>query len=151
MSEDVFEKPLVMKDFLKGKRKPRTKKAEKPKLYTRVKRVPESKSQKRVSKYMELVSAIAKEKEGTYKVLLSSIKADLTTKSARPSIEKVLVQIAKRDGVDFGIAIRRLVQTRQGPRKIVSYPEYLKWKESNLKLRAVNGELFIEKKTDRPL
>ncbi|MGD0160737.1 MAG: hypothetical protein ABSB89_10640 [Candidatus Bathyarchaeia archaeon] len=151
MSEDVFEKPLVMKDFLKGKRKERTKKPEKPKLYTKVKRVPESRSQKRGSKYMELVSAIAREKEGTYKVLLSSIKADLTSKSARPSIEKVLVQIAKRDGVDFGIAIRRMVQTKHGPRTIVSYPEYLKWKENNLKLRAVNGELFIEKKTDRPL
>jgi hypothetical protein len=151
MSEDVFDKPLVMKDFLKGRKKAKAKKTGKPKLYEKVKAVPESKSQKRVSKYLDLVSAIAKEKEGTYKVLLSSIKADLTPESARPSIEKVLVQIAKRDGVDFGIAVRRLVQTKEGARTYVSFPEYVKWKESNLKLRVVNGELFIEKKTDRPL
>ena len=151
MGEDVFEKPLVMKDFLKGRKRPRTKKPKKPRLYERVKAVPESKSQKRGSKYLDLVSAIAREKEGTYKVLLSSIRADLTPKSARPSIEKILVQIAKRDGVDFSVAVRRLVQTKEGARTYVSYPEYLKWKESNLKLRVVNGEIFIEKKTDRPL
>ena len=151
MSEDVFEKPLVMKDFLKERRKAKAKKPRKPRLYEKVKRVPESKRQKRHSKYSELVNAIAKEKEGTYKVLLNSIKEDLTPRSAHPSIEKVLIQIAKRDGVDFSIAVRRQVQTKRGMRTYVSYPEYLKWKEGNLRLRIVNGELFIEKKTDRPL
>ena len=151
MSEDVFEKPLLYRDFLKGKRKARAKKPEKPKLYTRVKRVPESKVQKRVSKYEELVRAIAREKQGTYKVLLDSIKEGLKPDVARSSIEKVLVQIAKRDGVDFSIVIRRLVETKRGARTYVSYPEFVKWKENNLRLRVVNGELFMVKKTDRPL
>ena len=151
MSEDVFEKPLVMKDFVRGKKNAKAKKTKKSKLYKKVKSVPESKKQKRRSKYSELINAIAREKEGTYKVLLSSIRPDLTPRSARPSIEKVLIQMAKRDGVDFSITVRRLVQTKRGVRPYVSYPEYLKWREHNLKLRAVNGELFIEKKTRRPL
>lgn len=148
MSEDVFEKPLVMKDFVKERRKTKIKKS---KLYERVKKLPESKSYKRQSKYLELVNAIAKEKKGTYKVLLNSIKVGLAPTSAHPSIEKVLIQIAKRDGVDFSIAIKRQVQTKKGMRTYVSYPEYLKWKEDNIRLKVVNGELFIEKKTDRPL
>jgi len=151
MSEDVFEKPLVMKDFLKGRKKAKARRPTKHRLYEKVKRIPESKRQKRRSKYSELVSAIAREEEGTYKVLLNSLKSDLTPKSARPSIEKVLIQIAKRDGVDFSIAVRRQVQTKSGVRTYVSYPEFVKWKEGNLRLRVVNGELFMEKKTDRPL
>ena len=147
MSEDVFEKPLLMKDFVKERRKTKIKKS---KLYERVKKLPESKSYKRQSKYLELVNAIAKEKKGTYKVLLNSIKPDLSPKSAYPSIEKALMQIAKRDGVDFSSAVRRQVQTKKGARAFLSYPEYIKWKEDNLRLRVVNGELFIEKKTDRP-
>jgi hypothetical protein len=148
MSEDVFEKPLVMKDFVKERRKVTIKKS---KLYEKVKRVPESKRHKRHSKYSELVNAIAKEKKGTYKVLLGSIKEDLTPKSAYPSIEKALTQVAKRNGVDFSMAIKKQVQTRKGVRTYVSYPEYIKWKEDNIGLRVVNGELFIEKRTDRPL
>jgi len=148
MSEDVFEKPLVMKDFVKERRKATAKKS---KLYERVKKLPESKTHKRQSKYSELVNAIAKEKKGTYKVLLNSIKEDLTPKSAYPSIEKVLIQIAKRNGVDFGIAVRRQVQTKNGVRTYVAYPEYFKWKEDNIRLKVVNNELFIEKRTDRPL
>jgi hypothetical protein len=148
MSEDVFEKPLVMKDFVKERRKATVKKS---KLYERVKKLPESKRHKRQSKYSELVNAIAKEKKGTYKVRLNSIKEDLTPKSAYPSIEKVLIQIAKRNGVDFSIAVRRQVQTKKGVRTYVSYPEYSKWKEDNIRLKVVNDELFIEKKTDRPL
>lgn len=151
MSEDVFEKPLVMKDFVKERRKTAIKKSKKLKLYEKVKNVPESKRQKRQSKYLELINSIAKEKKGTYKVLLNSIKPDLSPKSAYPSIEKALMQIAKRDGVDFSLAVRRQVQTRKGARAFLSYPEYIKWKEDNLRLRVVNGELFIEKKTDRPL
>lgn len=147
MSDDVFEKPLVMKDFVKERRKTTKKRA---RLYERVKRLPESKRHKRQSKYSELVNAIAKEKKGTYKVLLDSIKENLSPKSARSSIEKVLIQIAKRNGVDFSIVIRRQVQTKKGMRTCVSYPEYIKWKD-NMRLRVVNGELFIEKRTDRPL
>jgi hypothetical protein len=151
MSEDVFEKPLVMKDFVKERRKTTTKKSKKLKLYEKVKKIPESTQHKRQSKYLELINSIAKEKKGTYKVLLDSIKADLTPKSAYPSIEKALIQIAKRDGVDFGLAVKRQVQTKKGVRTSVSYPEYIGWKEVNLRQRVVNGELFIEKKTDRPL
>jgi hypothetical protein len=151
MSEDVFEKPLVMKDFVKERRKTTVKKAKKSKLYEKVKKVPESKRHKRQSKYLELINSIAKEKKGTYKVLLDSIKADLTPKSAYPSIEKALIQIAKRDGVDFSLAVKRQVQTKKGVRTSVSYPEYIRWKEDNMRLRVVNGELFIEKKADRPL
>jgi hypothetical protein len=151
MSEDVFEKPLVMKDFMKEGKKTKVRKSRKLKLYEKVKKIPESKRQKRQSKYLELVNAIAKEKKGTYKVLLNSIKEYLTPKSAHPSMERVLIQIAKHDGVDFSVAVRRPVQTKRGMRTYVSYPEYAKWKENNLKLRVVNGELFIEKKTDRPL
>jgi hypothetical protein len=148
MSEDVFEKPLVMKDFVKERRKTKVRKS---KLYERVKKLPESKRHKRQSKYSELVNAIAKEKRGTYKVLLNSIKEYLTPKSAYPSIEKVLVQIAKRNGVDFSIAVKRQVQTKKGARTYVSYPEYIKWKEDNISLKIINNELFIEKRTDRPL
>lgn len=148
MSEDVFEKPLVMKDFVKERRKATIKKS---KLYEKVKRVPESRRHKRQSKYSELVNAIAKEKKGVYKVLLGSIKEDLTPKSAYPSIEKALTQVAKRNGVDFNMAIKKQVQTKKGVRTYVSYPEYIKWKEDNIGLRVVNGELFIEKRTDRPL
>jgi hypothetical protein len=148
MSEDVFEKPLVMKDFVKERRKATIKKS---KLYEKVKRVPESRRHKRQSKYSELVNAIAKEKKGAYKVLLGSIKEDLTPKSAYPSIEKALTQVAKRNGVDFNMAIKKQVQTKKGVRTYVSHPEYIKWKEDNIGLRVVNGELFIEKRTDRPL
>jgi hypothetical protein len=119
MSEDVFEKPLVMKDFVKEKRKPTVKKS---KMYERVKKLPESKRQKRQSRYSELVNAIAKEKRGTYKVILDSIKEALTPTSACPSIEKVFIQIAKRNGVDFSIAMKRQVQTKKGVRTYVSYP-----------------------------
>jgi hypothetical protein len=63
----------------------------------------------------------------------------------------VLVQIAKRNGVDFSIAVKRQVQTKKGARTYVSYPEYIKWKEDNMRLKIVNNELFIEKGTDRPL
>jgi hypothetical protein len=151
MSEDVFEKPLVMKDFVKERRRTAIKKSKKLKLYEKVKHVPESKRHKRQSKYLELINSIAKESKGTYKVLLNSIKPDLSPKSAYPSIEKALMQIAKRDGVDFGLAVRRQVETKKGARAFLSYPEYTRWKEDNLRLRVVNGELFIEKKTDRPL
>jgi hypothetical protein len=114
MGEDVFEKPLVMKDFVKERKKTAAKKSKKTKLYEKVSRLPKSKIHKRQSKYLELVGAIAKEKKGTYKVLLNSIKEDLTPKRAYPSVEKALIQIAKRDGVDFTIADRRQVQTRKG-------------------------------------
>jgi hypothetical protein len=148
MKKDTFEKPLIMKDFMRKRRKAKTKKS---KLYERVKKLPESQRRKRQSKYLELVNAIAKEKIGTYKVLLNSIREDLAPKSAYPSIEKALIQIAKRNGVDFSTALRRPVQTKRGVTTYVSYPAYNKWKEENMKLRIVNNELFIEKKTDRPL
>jgi hypothetical protein len=151
MKEDVFEKPLVMKDFVKGRRKKNTKKDQKGRLYERVRKAPESKRSTRQSKYSELVNSIAKERRGTYKVLLDSIKVDLLPKTAYPSIERLIMQIAKRDGVDFSIVIRRPVQTKKGIRTNVSYSEFVKWKEDNLKLRLINNELFIEKKTDRPL
>ena len=148
MSEDVFEKPLVMKDFVKERRKKMIKKF---KLYERVKKLPESKRYKRQTKYSQLVNAIAREKKGTYKVLFGSIKDGLTPKSAYSSIEKALIQIAKRDGVDFSMAIKRQVQTKKGVRIHAFHPEYIKWKEDNMRLRVINNELFIEKNTDRPL
>jgi len=151
MKEDVFEKPLVMKDFVKGRKKKSVGKGPKGRLYERVRKTPESKRNRKQSKYLELVNAIAKEKRGTYKVLLDSIKEDLLPKTAYPSIERLLMQIARRDGVDFSIVIRRPVQTKSGARTNVSYPEYVKWKEDNLKLRIIGNELFMEKKTDRPL
>lgn len=148
MAREVFEKPLVMKDFVKQRRKPRVKRR---KLYEKVQRLPESKRHTRQSKYSELVNAIAKEKKGTYRVLLSSVKEGLTAKGAYPSVEKVLLEIAKRDGVDFTTALRRQVQTKKGVRIQVSYPQYAKWKEENMRLRVVNNDLFVEKRTDRPL
>lgn len=151
MSEDVFEKPLVMKDFVKGKKKARIRNSAKRKLYEKVNKLPASKKQKKQSKYMELVNAIAKEKKGTYKVLLNDIKEDLTPKSAYSSVERALIQVAKRDGVDFGVAIERHVMTNEGLKTYVSHPAYIQWKEDNLRLRVVNGELFLEKRTDRPL
>jgi len=148
MSKDVFEKPLTPKSFMKDKRET---KVEKLKLYKRVKKLPESRGRKRQGRYSELVNAIAKEKKGTYRILLSAIKKDLTVKSAYPSIEKVLIQIAKRNEVDFNTTTKRQVTTKKGVRTYVSYQEYIKWKEMNMRLRVVNNELFIEKKTDRPL
>lgn len=151
MKEDVFERPLVMKDFVKERKKKGLKKSRKDRLYERVRKPPESKRNRKQSKYLELVNAIAKEKRGTYKVLLDSIKEDLLPKTAYPSIERLLMEIAKHDGVDFNVVIRRPVQTKSGIRTNISYPEYVKWKENNLKLRIIGNELFIEKKTDRPL
>jgi hypothetical protein len=148
MSKDVFEKPLTPKSFMKDKRET---KVEKPKLYKRVKKLPESRGRERQGRYSELVNAIAKEKKGTYRILLGAIKKDLTVKSAYPSIEKMLIQIAKRNEVDFNTTAKRQVQTKKGVRTYVSYPEYIKWKEMNMRLRIVNNELFIEKKTDGPL
>ena len=151
MKEDVFEKPLIMKDFVKRRKKTDAKKGRKTRLYEKVMKVPESEKGKRRSKYSELIDSIAKEKRGVYKVRLGSIQANLTSKTAYPSIERLLMQIAKRDGVDFSIISKRPMQTKRGIRVIVSYPEYVKWKENNLQLRVINSELFIEKKTDRPL
>jgi predicted polyphosphate/ATP-dependent NAD kinase len=148
VNKDVFEKPLTVKDFMKRGRKAET---EKPKLYERIKKLPESKRRAEQSKYSELVNAIAEEKRGTYRVLLDAIKEGLTLKSAYSSIEKMLIQVAKRDGVNFSLISKRQVQTKNGVRTYVSYPEYTKWKEGNMKLRVVNNELFIEKRTDRPL
>jgi hypothetical protein len=147
MSKDIFEKPLTPKSFMRDKRGTKVKK---PKLYKRVKKLPEPR-RKRQSRYSELVNAIAKEKKGTYRILLSAIKKGLTVKSAYPSVEKALIQIAKRNGADFNITTRRQVTTKKGIRAYVSYPEYVKWKEENMRLRVVNKELFIEKNTDRPL
>jgi len=148
MNREVFEKPLVMKDFVRQRRKPKTKKS---RLYEKVEMLPESRRHTRQSKYSELVNAIAKEKKGTYKVLLSSIKEGLTAKGAYPSVEKVLTQIARRNGVDFSTALKRQVQTKNGIRIYVSYPEYIRWKEENMRPRVVNNELFLEKSTDRRL
>jgi hypothetical protein len=150
VSKETYDRPLIMKDFVKEERRKRPR-ASRSKLYEKVKKLPESKMRKGHSKYSELVKAIAKEKRGTYKVLLSSIGEGLTAKSAYSSIEKLLVQIAKRDAVDFSTALRRQVQTKKGLKTYVSYPQYVKWKEENMRLRVVNKELFIEKKTDRPL
>jgi hypothetical protein len=148
MNREVFEKPLVMKDFVRQRRKPKTKKS---RLYEKVEMLPESRRHTRQSKYSELVSAIAREKKGTYKVVLSFIKEGLTAKGAYPSVEKVLTQMARRNGVNFSTALRRQVQTKNGIRIYVSYPEYIKWKEENIRLRVVNNELFLEKRTDRRL
>jgi hypothetical protein len=103
------------------------------------------------SKYSELVDAIAKEKKGTYKILLSAIQENLTLKSAYSSLEKAVIQIAKCDGVDFSTPLKRKVNTKKGVRTYVSFPQYAKWKEENMRLRVANNELFIEKKTDRAL
>jgi hypothetical protein len=148
MNKDVFEKPLTAKDFTRERRRAR---AEKPKLYERVKRLPEPSRRQGQSKYSELVNAVAKEKKGTYRIMLSAIDEDLKPKSAYPSIERILIQVAKRNGVDFNPVLKRQVQTKTGVRTYVSHPEYTKWKEENMRLRVVNNELFIEKKTDRPL
>ena len=148
MNEMIYDRPLTPKDFLKEKGKPKIKKS---KLYEKVRKLPESTVRKGQSKYLELVNTIAQEKKGTYKVLLTAIKADLSPRSACSSIEKILVQVAKRNGVDFNTALRRQVQTKKGLAMRTSYPEYAKWKEENIKLRVVGKELFIEKKNDKPL
>jgi hypothetical protein len=147
MNEIVYDKPLTPKDFLREKEKPKRKKS---KFYEKVRKPPESTVRKRKSKYLELVNAVAGEKKGTYKVLLTAIKADLLPRSAYSSIEKVLIQIAKRNGVDF-TGIPRQVQTKKGLAMQTSYPEYIKWKEENIRLRVIGNELFLEKKTDRQL
>jgi hypothetical protein len=53
--------------------------------------------------------------------------------------------------VDFNTALKRQVQTKKGVRIQVSYPEYARWKDENIRMRIVNKQLFIEKKTDKPL
>ena len=146
----VYEKPLIMKNFVQGKVKIRSQ-IDGSKLYKRVRKLPESRRQKVQSRYSELVDAVAREKRGTYKILLSAIRENLTSKSAYPSLEKAIIQVAKRDGVDFSMALRKEVNTKRGVRTYVSCPQYAKWKEENMRLRVVNHELFIEKKTDRAL
>jgi len=148
MSEATYDKPLIVKDFMKERRKATIKRS---KFFEKVKKLPDSKMLKGQSKYLEMVNAIAKEKKGTYRVLLDAIKKDLTAKSAYPSVEKVLVQVAKRNGVDFNTALRRQVQTKKGVRIHASYPEYARWKDENMRLRIVDNQLFIEKKTDKSL
>ena len=148
MNEMVYDRPLTPKDFLREKEKPKIKKS---KFYEKVRKLPESTVRKGQSKYLELVNAVAQEKKGTYKVLLTAIEADLSPRSAYSSIEKILVRIAKRNGVNFNTAIRRQVQTKKGLAMRTSYPEYVKWKEENIRLRVIGNELFIEKKTDKPL
>jgi hypothetical protein len=149
MSEATYDKPLIIKDFMKErKKKPAVKRS---KFFEKVDELPDSKVLKGQSKYLEMVNAIAKEKKGTYRVLLDAIKKDLTAKSAYSSVEKVLVQVAKRNGVDFSTALRRQVQTKKGVRIQASYPEYARWKDENMRLRIVDNQLFIEKKTDKPL
>ena len=148
MSEATYDRPLIVKDFIKEKRKAIIKRS---KFFEKVKELPDSTMLKGQSKYLEMVNAIVKEKKGTYRVLLDAIKKDLTAKSAYPSVEKILVQVAKRNGVNFNTALKRQVQTRKGVRIQVSYPEYARWKDENIRLRIVNKQLFIEKKTDKPL
>ncbi len=148
MSEATYDKPLTVKDFITEKRKVTVKKS---KFFEKVKKLPDSTILKGQSKYLEMVNVIVKEKKGTYRVLLDAIKKDLTAKSAYPSVEKILVQVAKRNGVDFNTVLRRQVQTKKGVRVQVSYPEYARWKDENIRLRIVNKQLFIEKKTDKPL
>jgi hypothetical protein len=148
VSEATYDKPLTVKDFITEKRKVTVKKS---KFFEKVKKLPDSTILKGQSKYLEMVNVIVKEKKGTYRVLLDAIKKDLTAKSAYPSVEKILVQVAKRNGVDFNTVLRRQVQTKKGVRVQVSYPEYARWKDENIRLRIVNKQLFIEKKTDKPL
>lgn len=148
VSEATYDKPLIVKDFITEKRKATVRKS---KFFEKVKKLPDSTILKGQSKYLEMVNVIVKEKKGTYKVLLDAIKKDLTAKSAYPSVEKILVQVAKRNGVDFNTVLRRQVQTKKGVRVQVSYPEYARWKDENIRLRIVNKQLFIEKKTDKPL
>lgn len=148
MNEVIYDRPLIPKDFVKERKKISAKKS---KFYEKVRKLPEPTLHKGQSKYEELVNAIAKEKKGTYKVLLEAIKENLTAKSAYPSVEKVLMRIAKRNGVDFNAALRREVETKSGVRIQVAYPEYGRWKEENIRARIVNKQLFIEKMTDRPL
>jgi len=148
MSEATYDKPLIVKDFMKEKRKATIKRS---KFFERVKTLPDSMMLKGQSKYLEMVNVIVKEKKGTYRVLLDAIKKDLTAKSAYPSVEKILVQVAKRNGVDFNTVLKRQVQTKKGVRIQVSYPQYARWKDENIRLRIVDKQLFIEKKTDKPL
>lgn len=149
MSEATYDRPLIVKDFMKERRRKAT--VKRSKFFEKVEKLPDSKMLRAQSKYLEMVNAIAKEKKGTYKVLLDDIKKDLTAKSAYPSVEKVLVQVAKRNGVDFNTTLRRQVQTKKGVRIQASYPEYSRWKDENMRLRIVDKQLFIEKKTDKPL
>jgi len=149
MSEATYDRPLIVKDFMKERRRKAT--VKRSKFFEKVEKLPDSKMLKGQSKYLEMVNGIAKEKKGTYRVLLDAIKKDLTAKSAYSSVEKVLVQVAKRNGVDFNTALRRQVQTKKGVRIHASYPEYARWKDENMRLRIVDNQLFIEKKTDKPL
>lgn len=149
MSEATYDRPLIVKDFMKERRRKVT--VKRSKFFEKVEKLPDSKMFKGQSKYLEMVNAIAKEKKGTYRVLLDAIKKDLTAKSAYSSVEKVLVQVARRNGVDFNTALRRQVQTKKGVRIHASYPEYARWKDENMRLRIVDNQLFIEKKTDKPL
>jgi hypothetical protein len=148
MSEATYDKPLIVKDFMRERRKGTIKRS---KFFEKVEKLPDSTMLKGQSKYLEMVNAITKEKKGTYRVLLDAIKKDLTAKSAYPSVEKILVQVAKRNGVDFNTALRKQVQTKKGVRIHASYPEYTRWKDENIRLRIVDNQLYIEKKTDKPL
>ena len=111
--------------------------------------LPQSTRKNRDGKYSKIVDAVAKSKKGNYRIKVKEM--GLLLKTAYPSMEKVIMSIAKRNNVDFTKVERKNVETKKGARTYTSYPEFKKWKENNLRLRVVNGELYIEKLTDKLL
>lgn len=101
-------------------------------------------------RYTKLVSEIAKKpKKGTFRVRLD--KQNLSLKSVYPSIEVALQRLAKLNGVDFTQKVERTVKTAKGEKTYTSHPMFAEWKEKNLHIRVVNGELYLEKVTEKAL
>jgi len=134
MSKKTITKAVMEKDVTK--------------LYSKVKELPKPQRKGQTGIYFGIVDAIAKESKGAYKI---DIKTLGKLKSVYPSIEKAIMKIAERNNVDFTKIETKKIHGKKGDRTYTTFPEYNKWKETNLRLRVVNEELFIEKLTDKPL
>jgi hypothetical protein len=75
-------------------------------------------------------------------------KETLKIKTAYPSFEKAIQQLARNS--DPKIFAKPEIQ-QVGNRPIKRFPMFDKFKEDNIRLRVANGELYIEKITDKPL
>lgn len=137
--------------MVKEKQKPTVATTEK-RLYERVESLPES-DRKKTGVYSKLLSGIAKEKKGTYKITLANLDVKSTKiKSVYPSLEKAMQSLAKQCKVDFSVKEKKTFTSDDGKAKTrTTYPQYNTWKQNTMRIRVRKGELYIEKLTDKPL
>jgi deoxyribose-phosphate aldolase len=136
--------------MVKGKAKITEEEADVSQYMEEVKEIPKGRRKRDTGKYYKIIESIAKSnKKRNVKILLESLNT--TMKSAYPSFEKALKEIAKQNGVDFTKTISRKVTTKRGDLEYVKYPEFDSWKKGNMRIRVSGKDLFIEKLTDKLL